>query len=61
MAMSVANMDFATRLSMVLTIGSRHLGRASISAASQTRQDYVGVLKAADAGDMTLLLAFARS
>ena len=36
-------------------------GRDSIVAASETRQAYVGALKAADAGDMTLLLAFART
>ena len=36
-------------------------GRDSIVAASQTRQAYVRALKAADAGDMILLLAFARS
>jgi len=35
-------------------------GRGSIVAASETRQAYVRALKAADAGDMTLLLAFAR-
>ncbi len=36
-------------------------GRDSINAASETRQTYVHALKAADAGDMTLLLAFART
>jgi Fic family protein len=36
-------------------------GQGSIVAASETRQDYVRALKAADAGDMTLLMAFART
>lgn len=36
-------------------------GRGSISAASETRRAYVCALKAGDAGDLTLLLAFARS
>ncbi len=36
-------------------------GRGSIVAASETRQAYVGALKAADAGDMAPLLAFART
>lgn len=36
-------------------------GRASIVAVSETRQAYIRPLKAADAGDMALLLAFART
>jgi Fic family protein len=36
-------------------------GRDSIVAASETRQDYVRALKAVDAGDVTLLLAVART
>jgi fido (protein-threonine AMPylation protein) len=36
-------------------------GRGSIVAASETRQAYFRALKAADAGDVTLLLAFART
>lgn len=35
-------------------------GRGSITAGSETRQAYVRALKAADAGDMALLLTFAR-
>jgi Fic-DOC domain mobile mystery protein B len=36
-------------------------GRGSIVAASETRQAYVRALKVADAGDVTLLCAFART
>jgi Fic family protein len=46
-----------------LQLGQQHFAwaRGSIVAVSETRQAYVGALKAADDGNMTLLLAFART
>lgn len=48
---------------LALQLGQQRFtwGRGSIVAASETRQDYVRALKAADAGDMALLLAFPRT
>ena len=48
---------------LALKLGQQRFtwGRGSITAASETRRAYVQALKAADAGDLTLLLAFARS
>lgn len=57
-----ARLRSPTRDLLTLQLGQERFSweRGSIVAASDTRQAYVVALKAADAGDMALLSAFAR-